>query len=249
MEAQDHSVFLGTAARCDEGLDWLGVPEDTNIRGREGQMPVVAASSIGGSGGRGLFTTAPGPPAPVELLRDRSLGVDGFLEDDEAERHCEEKSPESEFMVCMVFGGKFGWLRDEYTAGELWGTLRPLHETLREWLEEGRCSQLITWDEDEQCYALSEPYKSYVAWNDPSNLAAMANDALYGCCKDQAEYNVKDVDRNNLVMVPCARPAEDGARVEFKSMFLYPRKGWCWDVPQELTLGYGFEEPDHEEPA
>ncbi|CAE7208419.1 unnamed protein product, partial [Symbiodinium necroappetens] len=172
-----------------------------------------------------------------------------FLEDDEAERHCEEKSPESEFMVCMVFGGKFGWLRDEYTAGELWGTLRPLHETLREWLEEGRCSQLITWDEDEQCYALSEPYKSYVAWNDPSNLAAMANDALYGCCKDQAEYNVKDVDRNNLVMVPCARPAEDGARVEFKSMFLYPRKGWCWDVPQELTLGYGFEEPDHEEPA
>lgn len=196
-----------------------------------------------------MFTTAPGPPAPVELLRDRSLGVDGFLEDDEAERHCEEKSPESEFMVCMVFGGKFGWLRDEYTAGELWGTLRPLHETLREWLEEGRCSQLITWDEDEQCYALSEPYKSYVAWNDPSNLAAMANDALYGCCKDQAEYNVKDVDRNNLVMVPCARPAEDGARVEFKSMFLYPRKGWCWDVPQELTLGYGFEEPDHEEPA
>ena len=23
-------------------------------------------------------------------------------------------------------------------------------------------------------------------------------------------------------------------------MFLYPRKGWCWDAPQELTLGYGF---------
>ncbi|CAE7649186.1 unnamed protein product [Symbiodinium sp. CCMP2456] len=247
--AQDHSVFLGTAESCDEGLDWLGVPEDTNIRGREGQMPVVAASSIGGSRGRGLFTTAPGPPAPVELLRDRSLGVDGFLEDDEAERHCDEKSPESEFMVCMVFGGKFGYLRDEYTPGELWGTLRPLHETLRQWLEEGRCSQHITWDEDEQCYALSEPYKSYVAWNDPSNLAAMANDALYGCCKDQAEYNVKDADRNNLVMVPCARPAEDGVRVEFKSMFLYPRKSWCWSVPQELTLGYGFEEPDQEEPA
>ena len=23
-------------------------------------------------------------------------------------------------------------------------------------------------------------------------------------------------------------------------MFLYPRKGWSWDGPQELTLGYGF---------
>ena len=23
-------------------------------------------------------------------------------------------------------------------------------------------------------------------------------------------------------------------------MFLYPRKGWSWDAPQELTLGYGF---------
>ena len=34
----------------------------------------------------------------------------GFLDDDEAERHCDEKSPESEFMVCMVFGGKFGAL-------------------------------------------------------------------------------------------------------------------------------------------
>ncbi|CAE7318866.1 unnamed protein product [Symbiodinium natans] len=244
MEAQDHSIFLGTAARCDEGLDWLGVPDDV---GAAGQLPVVAASSIGGLRGRGLFTTAPGPPVPVELIRDRSVGADGFLDDDEAERHCDEKSPESEFMVCMVFGGKFGWLRDEYT-GEQWGTLRPLQETLREWLDEGKCAQHITWDEDEQCYALSEPYKSYVAWNDPSNLAAMANDALYGCCKDQTEYNVKDVDMNNLVMVPCARLAEDGIRVEFKSMFLYPRKGWSWDAPQELTLGYGFDQC-HEESA
>ena len=32
-----------------------------------------------------------------------------------------------------------GWLRDEFTAGETWGTLRPLQETLRPWLEEGKC--------------------------------------------------------------------------------------------------------------
>ena len=33
-------------------------------------------------------------------------------------------------------------------------------------------------------------------------------------------------------------------QLRFKSMWLYPRKGWCWDEPQELTLGYGWEEPD-----
>eukprot|EP00440_Ansanella_granifera_P055828 gb/GFBE01060509.1/.p1 GENE.gb/GFBE01060509.1/~~gb/GFBE01060509.1/.p1 ORF type:complete len:250 (+),score=56.06 gb/GFBE01060509.1/:1-750(+) len=236
--AEKNEVFLGTGAWQLEGLDWLGVPDGTP----GGQIPVVQASSIGGAGGRGLFTTGPGLPAPVELIRDRSYGADGFVTDEESELLCEQKAPESEFLVCVVFGGRFGWLRDEF-SGDASGALRPLSETLAKWIEEGRCSQQISWDEDEQCYTLADPLKTYVALNCASNVAAMANDALYGNCKDQAEYNVKDVDANNLVMVPCARPAEgDASKVEFKSIWLYPRRGWTWDKAQELTLGYGWEE-------
>jgi len=232
----DNAVFLGTGARSLEGLDWLGEPDGTP----GGEMPVVQASAIGGHGGRGLFTMSAARPAPTELLRDVSYGHDGFVADEESERLCEIKAPESEFLVCLVFGGQFGYLRDEFTGD---GQLRPLHATLAGWLQEGCCAQPISWSEDEQCYVLEDGMSTYVALNSPDNLAAMANDALYGCCKTQAEYNVKDTDANNLVMVPCARPSEnDPSKVEFKSMWLYPRKGWKWNQPQELTLGYGWEE-------
>ncbi|CAJ1389272.1 unnamed protein product [Effrenium voratum] len=224
----ENSVFLGAGASYEAGLDWLGEPEESGE-----QLPMVAASACGP--GRGLFTN--GRPRAVEVLRDRSIGADGFLEDEEAEQL---DSPVSDFLTCVLFGGKFGWLRDEFTSD---GALRPLRDTLQLWLEEGRCAQHIEWDENQKCYTLAEPLKSYVAWNDPSNLGAMPNDALFDTCGNQAEYNIKDAEVNNLVMVPCARATENGL-VEFKSMWLYPRKGWCWDEPQELTLGYGWEEPD-----
>ncbi|CAJ1366220.1 unnamed protein product, partial [Effrenium voratum] len=80
------------------------------------------------------------------------------------------------------------------------GALRPLRDTLQLWLEEGRCAQHIEWDENQKCYTLAEPLKSYVAWNDPSNLGAMPNDALFDTCGNQAEYNIKDAEVNNLVM-------------------------------------------------
>ncbi|CAE8589719.1 unnamed protein product [Polarella glacialis] len=237
------AVFLGNCDRVMEGLDWLGIPDCRP----GGETPAVQTSSKGGLRGRGLFTAASGVrPSPAELLRDASFGANGGLvTDEESESMCEAQTPESEFLVCLVFGGNWGWFRDEFTEGEGPGSLRLLREALPGWIQEGRCAQNIVWDNDACHWLLDEPLTSYVALNDPANLAAMANDALYNVCASEPEYNCKDCDYNNLVMVPCARPAvSDPSKVEFVSIWLYPRQGWVWDRPQELTLGYGWEEPE-----
>eukprot|EP00930_Biecheleria_cincta_P066244 TRINITY_DN52312_c0_g1_i1.p1 TRINITY_DN52312_c0_g1~~TRINITY_DN52312_c0_g1_i1.p1 ORF type:complete len:267 (+),score=26.28 TRINITY_DN52312_c0_g1_i1:37-837(+) len=223
-------------------LDFLGEPDGEP----GGVIPVVQQSCIGGHRGRGLFTPCSGPPAPVELVRDGSFGAaEGLLTDEEGDGLFESKAPEYDYLVCLVFGGKLGYLRDELSTDH-WGELRPLVDTLDIWLGEGRCAQEIPWDENSSRYFLHDQLRNYVSLRDPTTCpGAMANDALYGCCKTEAEYEAKDLVTNNLVMVPCARPARsDSSKVEFTSMWLYPRKGWYWDLPQELTLGYGWEEVD-----
>lgn len=220
---------------------WLGTP-DAWSEG-EGQVPVVQQSARGGPGGRGLFTVAPGCPRPLELIRDAGHGADhGFISSEESERMWESKAPGHDYIVLLMLGV---WFRDEFSSGDLHGTVRPLSAALPRWLEEGRCVQGILWDADAREYILPPSGRdAFVALNAAHSLAAMANDALYGTCSSEEEYNQKDRAANNLVMVPCARPAlSDPRKVEFSGIWLYPRQGWCWEQPQELTLGYGWDDP------
>merc|ERR1712014_470341 len=113
----------------------------------------------------------------------------------------------------------------------MWGKIRPLSAALPQWLEDHRCAQQIHWDTTECEYVLESCERdAFVTLNDISNPAAMANDALFEKCATEEEYIRMDRISNNLVMVPCARPALDGSgKVEFASVWLYPRWGWCWD--------------------
>eukprot|EP00928_Gymnodinium_smaydae_P033024 TRINITY_DN23767_c0_g1_i1.p1 TRINITY_DN23767_c0_g1~~TRINITY_DN23767_c0_g1_i1.p1 ORF type:complete len:597 (+),score=47.96 TRINITY_DN23767_c0_g1_i1:124-1914(+) len=228
---------------------WMGVPDaalfvhDDHLN--LGELPVVHESAIGGPGGRGLFVRGGGKPRPLELSRDHAYGQDGFLCEAEYEQIMEEKSHAYHFCTLVTLGV---WFRDEFSSGALWGTVRPVAAVLPTWMSEGRCVQDISWDAESQLYSLDSYDRTvFIASSSSDNLAAMCNDALFGRCTSEAQYEKEDRMTNNMVMVPCARPCpHDSSKVEFSCVWIYPRFGWRWeaDCEQELTLGYGYDEDD-----
>lgn len=73
------------------------------------------------------------------------------------------------------------------------------------------------------------------------NPASFANDALYGkvCGSTEREkYDAQDEKLNALVMLPGLRAVGD--KVEFSTMWLYPRRGRKWSPgkAEEVTVGY-----------
>eukprot|EP00929_Paragymnodinium_shiwhaense_P083734 TRINITY_DN44724_c0_g2_i1.p1 TRINITY_DN44724_c0_g2~~TRINITY_DN44724_c0_g2_i1.p1 ORF type:complete len:595 (-),score=128.19 TRINITY_DN44724_c0_g2_i1:8-1792(-) len=216
-------------------LSWqLGVPEQSPGH----MLPAVQQSHIGGPGGRGLFSLSGDCPAPVEILPDDRYGEGGFLSEEVYDDIMANDEHVSRYVVMETLGV---WFRDEFTKGDLWGTIRPLAAALPGWLEEGRCTQEIAYDAQTQVYGHESWDRTcFVASDAETNLGAMANDRLYGKLTD-----IEDRKANNMVMVPCARPApEDPEKVQIASMWIYPRHGWKWHPGSsvELTLGYAYEE-------
>merc|ERR1712098_314995 len=108
-----------------------------------GTAPLVQRSDRGGHSGRGLFTASGGCPIALEFLRDPSYGNHGFISSEESDRIFAESSPACEYAVFPTLDV---WFRDEFSGGNLQGTLRPLAAALPGWLEERRCAQDIQWD-------------------------------------------------------------------------------------------------------
>merc|ERR1712183_587204 len=108
------------------------------------------------------------------------MGSDGFLSEEVHDKITEqdEDHPLADYCVVVTLGV---WFRDEFsTAEEFRGTVRPLAAVLPGWLAEGRCTQQISWDEEEQVYSLEGYERSvFVTTTTSDNLAAMANDRLF----------------------------------------------------------------------
>jgi len=140
-----------------------------------------------------------------------------------------------------------GWFRDETVEpnSSHFGELRPIAASLRGWYEEGCLSQTVEWDVRSQEYILKGGARyCYTGLLDAGqNPAAFANDALFGkVCgeEDPALYWEEDSKENAMLMIPCARRTADGTgRVEFSSVWFYPRSLWTWPNSEvEVTVGY-----------
>eukprot|EP00293_Proteomonas_sulcata_P021426 CAMPEP_0184295938 /NCGR_PEP_ID=MMETSP1049-20130417/6878_1 /TAXON_ID=77928 /ORGANISM="Proteomonas sulcata, Strain CCMP704" /LENGTH=326 /DNA_ID=CAMNT_0026604839 /DNA_START=477 /DNA_END=1459 /DNA_ORIENTATION=- len=81
----------------------------------------------------------------------------------------------------------------------------------------------------------------YRALLDPeNNPSPYLNDALFGKFDGESdEYEVEDECINLFTMIPCLSWSQtQKGKVEFSSVWYYPRNGFPWDKEREVTVGY-----------
>mmetsp|Transcript_30913 Transcript_30913/g.69656 ORF Transcript_30913/g.69656 Transcript_30913/m.69656 type:complete len:136 (-) Transcript_30913:40-447(-) len=120
--------------------------------------------------------------------------------------------------------------------------LVPMQE-LNRYISSRRLIQPVKWNQESLQYVFSDKTRGiiYRALLDPAkNPAPYLNDALYGKYDGESEeYAREDVRSNAFTMVPCLRPARQKGKVEFASVWYYPRSSWRWNgKEQEVTCGY-----------